>query len=274
MTFIMGKSFAGCNEAPFTYPRLVQDDSFKSLSHASKTKYLKDFYNDFCKLPPVIRNFLNLRDLEIYITSGPITLNSYLAETASGVRPRNHRGGTYDDLPGVSANDGKLVVLNLTSLHEGHGAKSLILHEVAHSLDYLFGDKKASKKREFKRVIKQTPWERFYQENRLLDPSTDIPKEFTSEEAIEDYKRYIEETNAGIIANTEERIRYHKKNKEEHFAEIIGMWYLGGEHREKVESTIPLVVNYMKHLESEISKKEIHIKMLIEQERLLLIEPI
>lgn len=256
-TLATSGAFARCNSAPIFYPNLVEDESFSQLSKVSKERYLRDFYSDFCKIPSIVRSFLANEGMEIYITAGPITLNPYLAENWKGVRPRNHAGGTYDDLPGVSANDGKLVVLNLLSLDKGHGAASLVIHEVAHSLDYLYGSKKASKERDFKKISKSTPWNQFYQEGKILDPERDIPKSFKTETAILDYKKFIEKQNEDVRINTKERVRYHKKNKEEHFAELFGMWVLGGEHRQKIKVQIPLYERYFNYLLSQINEIEL-----------------
>ena len=238
--------------------------SMDKLSHFEEKTLLFDFFKDVCKIPKKHLAVTQKRGVRFYLTNGPITQHPDMKKIYErGEAPRNHKDTEWIDLPGAYNPTLKHVVVNIMSLDKGHGAKSLILHEYAHALDYVYLNsfnqrKRLSSSRSFKRAVKKTPWKEIYSKGQYLDPEKyEKSSNFSKASAIS-WKENAEKFNASLDKSNKVLIDYAKSNSEEHFAELYSMYLMGDNEGEKLQSLLPDAVTYFRKLGSRSARSRGH----------------
>ncbi len=192
--------------------RIIEHKSMNKLKTAEYLSLMKDFFIELCKAPYEHRKIIYNRRIETHLTAGPITQHPFIAALPMG--PRDHDTG-WDVVPGAAAT-GRMAptVINIQSLYKAHGSKNLVLHEFAHVLDRFFNSYEIfnfdlSPSDNFRPIYDDTPWLQVY--GAFLLP-------------------------------------YHKKNVEEHFAELYARWYGSQESRMELRALIPGIEEYFNSL--------------------------
>jgi hypothetical protein len=116
-------------------------ESFDALPIEVREPALNEVMDVYSRLPVDIIVTLRKRNRGIDVVADNVTTHPGM-RSYSNTRPRGWgEGRTWSEVPGAgaTANNGTIIAGN--SLHRGHGAVDLILHEVGHTVDRYFKDR-------------------------------------------------------------------------------------------------------------------------------------
>lgn len=206
-------------------------ESMNELSPEKSREYLHAFFTDVCKIPSPILSVTQRKGVRFYLTNGPITLSPMMRNKTEST-PRNHAPGAWNHLPGAYHPMSKSVIINIASLKSNHGAKSLVLHEYGHAVDYVFSNRiinrKLSASKAFQDAVQDTPWFELYR-----------PSELKEKNGEEEYDKWVESHNKWVETSADVLITYTKAHPEEHFAELFARFHDSEEGAEKIRSLMP-----------------------------------
>jgi hypothetical protein len=183
--------------------------TFEALPAEEREAALNEVMDTYSRLPVKLLVELRKRDRGIELVADNVTNHPAMASYAN-VRPRGwEEGRTWSEVPGAGATGNHGTIIAGNSLHRGHGAVDLILHEVGHSVDRYFKDRDGtmdfSNTRMFSEVNQLTPFESLY----------------------------------GTSAS------YERSNAEENFAEMFAYYFESEESRRHLQTQFPEGFRYM-----------------------------
>ncbi len=95
------------------------------------------FLNSYIKFGPGVLYFMSINEKKIELVVESITEHSVFKHLIGVVQRGWTSGRTWDTAPGAHLPGGPIVIAAKNIFSSNHGAKSLVLHEVAHGLDEL-----------------------------------------------------------------------------------------------------------------------------------------
>tara|TARA_Y100000768_G_scaffold389022_1_gene390499 strand:- start:13638 stop:14534 length:897 start_codon:yes stop_codon:yes gene_type:complete len=232
---------------------------------------IKSFYISYCKIPYGIRRGLKDRGVSVHLTAESI-VNHPAMKSQRNSTPRNHgEGGSWANLPGVPAEGTKLLIFNVSVLNINNGSEDAVLHETAHSIDYLlnknrfFGRKKISQERDFQKLYDSTTeWEGIYRKEYdyvlkdLFIEKVDVLSTHkflawkNNNQHIVDDLNYLDQIATDDMNNN---ISYTQGHHEEHFAEAFTIFYKSPTTNNRLRKYDPELHAYFTNLERVITQR-------------------
>lgn len=183
-------------------------ESFDALPIEVREPALNEVMDVYSRLPVDLIITLRKRNRGIDLVADNVTTHPAM-ESYSNVRPRGWaEGRTWSEVPGAGATGRHGTIIAGNSLHRGHGAVDLILHEVGHTVDRYFKDRDGgmefSSASLFAAVNETTPFEALYG------------------------------PGAGYV----------RSHEEENFAEMFAFYFASPETRQHLRETFPAGYGY------------------------------